>query len=57
MTQKTKGPAVRQHMPGRNSNRSAQGKRMNYDDITIAVYDGAIANGYQGAASDEVAPT
>lgn len=30
---------------------------MNYDDITIAVYDGAIANGYQGAASDEVAPT
>lgn len=30
---------------------------MNYDDITIAVYDGAIANGYHGAASDEVAPT
>lgn|GEM_PF-4144057 len=58
MTQKAKGSAeVAASMPSRNSNQSAQGQRMNYDSITIALRLCAIANGYHGAASDEVAPT
>jgi hypothetical protein len=58
MSQKLEGSAeVAASSPSQNSNQSGREKRMNYDSITIALRHCAIANGYHGAASDEVKPT